>query len=58
MKARTRPRSFTPGTKPTVYEICVSVDLNGDWIHSVPDVRPPHRAAVAAALKSIIKELV
>lgn len=31
-------------------QIYIGVDLNGDFIHSVPDVRPPHRKAVAEAL--------
>jgi len=40
-----------------MYEIYIGVDLNGDFIHSIPDLRPPHRKAVAEALKRIAKEL-
>jgi hypothetical protein len=33
-----------------MYTIHVAVDLNGDCVHSIPEVLPPHKAAVADAL--------
>jgi len=43
-----------PGVSPTMYEIHVGVDLNGDWIHGIPPIPEKHRAAVANALRSAI----